>query len=318
MPKGVRNFPRPVTKKFSLTTLTKPTMDKIVKSNRCWFCTSNKSEDKNAFCCAKTNRNFTISRRTSNSATSWQSTMKAITTCAREATARLTADDKGKIWILTDDEPAFKMLNDHIISSSSVLECCNELNKIKQAKNIRIHLCKNLNQEEWFTLARTEASARKFHPTVEVTITNPALSKKFAVEQNILKIAKEKWEENTGTCKFSKENIIGFEKAISKKLLKLKKKECRVLTGLLTGHSCLNKSLKRWKISDTDECRWCHNGAESISHLLHQCTGTITEAKTLLGEEVNLKKSQLSDMLKFATDTELFNTFFKEPEPLMH
>lgn len=310
--------PRSINKKFTTSTASSTLYNRLENSLRCWFCTSYQSENKSAFCATKTKGNKTIARRTSDCATTWQSTLIAITTCATEATLRLSKEDSGKIWIMTDNKAAFDHLRATQTQSKTALDCINHLNKLDQSRNIRIILCIESGHKEWNTYAKTRAASRRFHPNVEVAIPYPALSKRWAIEQHITNTIKSAWNTSTGCSKFAKSNITGYEKAMTQNLLKLKKKDCRVVTGILTGHSCLKKNLKRWALSDTDECRWCHAQPETIEHLLFTCPGTAVESRQLLNNNTNLFNTSYKDIIDFALSIDLYKTFFKDTEPPMN
>ena len=65
--------------------------------------------------------------------------------------------------------------------------------------------------------------------------------------------------------------IGGINKAKSKKILKLSRKEMRLLIGFLSGHYPTNARINRWNQSHCDKCRFCEAEPEKIEHLLCVC-----------------------------------------------
>ena len=78
------------------------------------------------------------------------------------------------------------------------------------------------------------------------------------------------WINSTG-LEHSKKFIAGPNKTRSKILLKLNRKDLRLVTGFLTGHYRVRYKLKQWKIIRDDSCRFCCESPETTEYLLCDC-----------------------------------------------
>lgn len=61
-------------------------------------------------------------------------------------------------------------------------------------------------------------------------------------------------------------------KARFRGMLKLNRRNLRVVIGMLTGHCCLLKYLKTFKKEDDDTCIACNREIEDMKHVLLDCS----------------------------------------------
>lgn len=135
-----------------------------------------------------------------------------------------------------------------------------------------------------------------------------------------------KWEENerekrwkaVENAKYSKMLMKSYNTNRTEELLNCNRKDLRVLIGMLTGHSCLNKYLSRIGKRDTDRCRLCAQEPEDILHILTYCPNLRTQQlrmkifhKSFLSTE-DLGGATVRQLLSFAKESIIYNSFFNE------
>ncbi|XP_050298239.1 uncharacterized protein LOC126737392 isoform X2 [Anthonomus grandis grandis] len=79
-----------------------------------------------------------------------------------------------------------------------------------------------------------------------------------------------RWTESPG-MRQAKAHIGGPSACLTKNLLRLKRREIRLVTGLLTGHWHLRSHLHTIGIADNPECRWCCEEDETVDHVVGEC-----------------------------------------------
>jgi hypothetical protein len=98
---------------------------------------------------------------------------------------------------------------------------------------------------------------------------------------------------------------------------KMKRKDLRVLIGILTGHSCLRKFLHRIGKAEDPYCLQCNEDMEEdMKHLLTECPAFARVRLEIFGnafpDESVLKCTERYLLLKFAKATGLYGTFFRD------
>ena len=66
--------------------------------------------------------------------------------------------------------------------------------------------------------------------------------------------------------------------------LSLKKKDLRILVGLLTGHADLNRHLKIMGLRNEAVCPLCHDEEETSIHFIAQCSAIMLLRRSILGD----------------------------------
>lgn len=142
---------------------------------------------------------------------------------------------------------------------------------------------------------------------IDIETNDPATKSK----EIILKWEKEKamkdWVKGLGQ-KTRKRFIKGFSCERSEKILRFNRRDLRVLTGLLTGHACLNSHLYKIGKAEDETCRLCLDDDESTTHLLMDCPATEWYRKEFLIGKVN--EWNPYEIIKFAKRTEIYDSFF--------
>jgi len=95
------------------------------------------------------------------------------------------------------------------------------------------------------------------------------------------------WEQNrlffTPGCRQAKSMLKGIDLSLSKYVLRLTRRDLRILIGLLTGHADLNRHLTLMKVRSDPTCPLCQEEEVTALHLLGRCSALSTTRFTLLG-----------------------------------
>jgi hypothetical protein len=131
------------------------------------------------------------------------------------------------------------------------------------------------------------------------------------------KVFKDLWNRQRG-LKHSKMMMEPFKKGKGE-LIRMKRKDLRVIIGMLTGHSCLRKFLNRIGKAENANCRYCQEDEdEDIKHILTECPSFARIRLSVLGKafpsEVELKEVNFLSLLKFAKLSNVYDTFFRDQE----
>jgi len=73
-------------------------------------------------------------------------------------------------------------------------------------------------------------------------------------------------------------------KGLARFALSLKKKDLRILVGLLTGHADLNRHLKITGLRNEAVCLLCQDEEETSIHFIAQCSATMLLQRSILGD----------------------------------
>ena len=97
-------------------------------------------------------------------------------------------------------------------------------------------------------------------------------------------------------------------KTAIKRIIKLPKKELRLLVGITTGHSTLNKHLSKMLRRDDPSCDQCGKAEETSEHFLFECPAfRIQRAKNSISRGWKLEtKQSISNLIKYIKSTGRF------------
>ena len=108
-------------------------------------------------------------------------------------------------------------------------------------------------------------------------------------------------------CRQAKMFIHGPDKKLSRFALGLKRKQLRVLVGLLTGHIALNRHLTVMKVRTDPLCPACGEEEETSYHLLGKCSAYMLTRQSILGaylmEPEELGKVSFITLFRFVRAT---------------
>ena len=214
-------------------------------------------------------------------ATVFQAEVHAIAECAQQ----LQHCHDSSITICSDSQAALKALQSPKVSSLVVRNCKQELARITESNKVSLVWVPGHSgiegNEIADQLAREASQTRTFGP-------EPMLP----VSQQACKTALRDWCQNKTlaswlahpACRQAKE-LIGRPKARnSRVLLKLPRKQLRLVVGVLTGHCTLNRHLHIMGIADDPTCRLCGEGDETSRHFLGECAALAALRQSTLGQ----------------------------------
>jgi len=91
------------------------------------------------------------------------------------------------------------------------------------------------------------------------------------------------WQ-NIKTCQQAKLIIQRHSSGRTRELLRLPRQKCRLATGILMGHSQLNRHLSVMGIINDPTCNYCEEGLETAAHFLCECSHFVTLCQEIWGK----------------------------------
>jgi ribonuclease HI len=251
------------------------------------------------------------SERLSDHSTVMQAETVAIKLCA-EITSQLNVQGRN-VFILSDSQAAIQAIAKHTITSNTVKTCTEHLNILGNSNNITISWVPGHSgidgNEKADELANTGASLNNVSIITPIPDSLRASRNKEMGER----LFKDLWNNHRG-LNHSKMMMEPFKKG-KRNLIKMKRKDLRVMMGILTGHSCLKKFLYRIHKAEDPLCR-CGEADEDMKHLLTECPAFVNYRRRIFGKEIpnesDFKDMNNSTLLKYAKETELYGTFFRD------
>jgi RNase H len=218
-----------------------------------------------------------------------------------------------KFLILLDNVETIKSLSNPVLREKTTKNCVELLNKLASHNEVTIAWIpghSNLAGNETSNKLAREASLVE---RVDITCPKPQEIIQKTFELFELQASENWWNAHKSSTKHACLFIKGYEPVKAKWLLNLKKRDLRVMTGILTGRSLLKNYLYAIGKSEDSLCEWCLEDDESILHLFSECEATLKARISLLGlkngETDKLSTIGYSDTLKFSKEIYLHDTF---------
>jgi ribonuclease HI len=206
-------------------------------------------------------------------ATVFMAEVRAITTVVHTLMQRKNQ----RIEIRSDSQAAITAISNINISSNTVLECRNLLNRLGSKNKIKIRWVKSHNALEGNELADklAKAGANQLIGPPRFRYFEAATSFSRALLDKSNQKWQKQWDKNPTVCKHSKEFIHIIQNNIHKMNYVLKQCDrttVGILTQFITGHSFNLKSSKS-NIFPDKVCRHCNqdDSIETPSHILTTC-----------------------------------------------
>jgi ribonuclease HI len=275
----------------------------------CWYTDGSKKDNNVGLGCYNPVEKLSISMRLSDHASVMQAEMLAIETVAATLIQRNT--ETKEITILSDSQAAIKALMSLTVHKKTTLRCITALNELAVNNNVTIAWVPGHSNIEGNEIADKLANEGNSKVAVDLIVPNAEDKIKMNIEDEILEKCRKKWTESTG-MEHSKIFIKGYERKRAKNFINLKRKDIRVLTGLMTGHGLLKNYLYKINKTDDDTCRFCRDKTEEMLHLITECEAfEHSRTHTLKIQELDeVKNIEYSKLLKFSKETGIYDTFF--------
>jgi ribonuclease HI len=254
------------------------------------------------------------SERLNEHTTVMQAETTALRLCAEEI-IRLNITGR-KIFIFSDSQAAIGAIGKSTVNTDTVRECVRKLNMAGRNNDITVSWVPGHSDNTGND--RADDLANRGTEIDEITMNTPIPGslRRIKYKNLAIKLFKDLWNNQRG-LKHSKLMMEPFKKG-KIDLTKLKRRDLRVIIGILTGQSCLNKFLNRIGKVDSSMCRYCMEEEEDMKHLLMECPAFMRIRRNLLESE-NLTGNQLKEinplqLIKFAKKTGIYDTFFRDIE----
>lgn len=191
-----------------------------------------------------------------------------------------------QIRILSDSASVLHSLSNNHFTSGLILECHNALERVATLNRNRITVqwikghSGSRGNDAADELARRGSNTIAFGPEPIVPI--PFGQLRIWIQDSTQKKAENWWKE-TSRCRQSKEGMPSLDHKLTKRLLRLDRKDLRLMVGTITGHCSLNKHFYTLGITDSLLCRACMETEETVDHVLLHCTGVSQIRKKTIG-----------------------------------
>lgn len=214
-----------------------------------------------------------LSEGISSYATVHQAELFAIDKCAKECLKRSLLDQN--IFILSDSQSALKSLGGYVFSSKTAWNCLQSLQELGAQNKVKLLWVPSHLDIEGNEMADTLAKeGRDSDAILEVVPLPPVVINQKI--NNWLNEKVTKYWQNLPGLEVSKSLIQSIDHKRFQDIIKLNRRDLRILVGLLTGHCPLYYILLQRKIVNMADCRFCMEEDETSTHVLCSCAGLIS------------------------------------------
>ena len=203
-------------------------------------------------------------------ATVFQAEIIAITEAGRSLIRKGLSEYDIRIYI--DSQSAIRAVSHYNTKSICVLECKETLNKLGKDNKVTLNWIPghegHMGNEVADRLAKRGVYTHKEGPEPFVPIGNKT-SKGYI--KNWENKQKDLIWKNRTDCRQTKIWLTTINRAWSKEILKLNRKDIRYITQILTGHSNLRRHRYIMGLEEDPNCEKCKEEEETPEHLLTKC-----------------------------------------------
>lgn len=301
-----------VIRNYSTETKEKDRWDQNVNvctNNNCWFVDASKNKEGAGIGIVNVVRNISLTYRLNDMCDINQAEITAIRKCADYIKEHITLN--GKIIIFTDSTTAIRRISNPSYSEKTTKDCVRSLNELGEAVELKIAWVPSNCKIKGNMMAdrAAKAGSRKLDVDLKLSMS-PKLMMKLMEEEEV-EFCNKRWNEEKAKLKEVGGYIGNYDLIKSKKLLKMRRLDIRVIVGLASGHGCCNKYLSKINRADSSACRFCDSGDdETIRHWM-KCEGL----KELYEESVGktnidgetFKELKFTEIVKLAKKCEIYS-----------
>ena len=179
------------------------------------------------------------------------------------------------IQVYTDSQASIRALGKYETTSKCVLECKRVLNELSTNNELKINW---IPGHEGFNGNEIADRLANIGTNMETPDSDP-LKPDIPVATSVIKAFVTSWEtkrhqENfylTNKYRQTKIFLPNVDRNVWKDISRLNRKETRLITQILTGHSDLNYHLHKRKLIESPICDLCEESEETSMHFIGQC-----------------------------------------------
>ena len=227
----------------------------------------------------------------------------------RNMCTEINIQNGSKVRIICENHETLKHLEAVCIKSQLLLECIYELNKLAKNNHVTIEL---RNEKTPKTLKQNNT------PTTNANIGTSYKEVSKHIDAWGKQDHTEEFTSYPG-CKYTKDNIGNPYSTKLDNICRRNRKDLRIITHILTGHSWLNKHMHTLKISNTPTCPQCQIEDETTEHYIYKCTEYNEIRKEIFGSTFTPRMKPIRDidhnkLIAYCKKTKRFNDIWKSQE----
>jgi len=217
----------------------------------------------------------------------------------------LEAEHEGTdVNIYVDSQSTLRALESEEPVSGLVQECFHALQGLARRTRVRLiwipaHSGYSGN-ERVDELAKLATETSPVGPEPHIPIAKQTITS--AIDGWVRKAHADEWRRSTA-CRQAKQFVSIPNRGMRRYCLNRSRETLRLLTMIVTGHSCLNAHLFRMGVAHTPICPKCGRGEESRNHFIGECEGYSRLRLEILGWPTmppqEFKNIPLSDLVRF-------------------
>lgn len=201
-----------------------------------------------------------------------------------------------KILFLTDSKTVVNQVRSLYVRSKAVMDCIDGLRKITdRGNNVKVVWCPKSSNYGLSKVAHDLSREGTLRQAIDITTA----TKDEKLNAKISKWARNKTIENwnekrgkmiaSGKWRVAAESFSPYNKEITQQLLRMSRKDLRVVSCLLLGHAPTNHLLNIIKEKEGEYhdpfCRFCRDEREKPEHILLDCWELNEKRKKVFGKE---------------------------------
>ena len=217
-----------------------------------------------------------------------------------------------EIYICSDSQAAIKALHKPKITSRLVWECREALTALSESHLVCLTWVPGhtgiQGNERADQLARQASSQTFVGP--EPVLPIPYSMVKTAIRDWAYSLMDNRWQDLMG-CRQAKEMIKNRTQGQGKELLGLPRQVLRLVVGVLTGHTQLNRHLCIMGVVTNPFCEQCDEAIESAMHYLCYCSSFSSIRRAIWGKDIlypaDIEAISVRGLVRFIKESRRFS-----------